>query len=210
MLHLHRSSPKPRIREAETMPTPRFAVLFIFAVAFLPAVTAKADGPNEAFVGTWVLESDKIGKGEAVDHSATKKPRETLLVTGPHFIWGSLDPVKMKIVELRHAGQLTETENKGTFSEFVEYGGRNRGMEGKSYVGTWRLDGDKLIKTGESNGEIKEQVFVRFLPAPMAEDTGSTTLGQQLIDLKKAKDAGALSAAEFEKEKARLLQGSGK
>ncbi len=193
------------------MPTSRFAVGFIFAVALLPAVTAKADGPNEAFVGTWVLESDKIGKGEAVDHSATKKPRETLLVTGPHFIWGSLDPVKMKIVELRHAGQLTETENKGTFSEFVEYGGRkNRGMEGKSYVGTWRLEGDKLIKTGESNGEIKEQVFVRFVPAPTTEDTGSTTLGQQLIDLKKAKDAGALSEEEFENEKAKLLKGPGK
>ncbi|HYG36526.1 MAG TPA: hypothetical protein VEC99_17160 [Clostridia bacterium] len=35
---------------------------------------------------------------------------------------------------------------------------------------------------------------------------GNTTLGQQLIDLQKAKEAGALSDVEYETEKAKLLR----
>jgi hypothetical protein len=35
------------------------------------------------------------------------------------------------------------------------------------------------------------------------------TLGQQLIDLKKARDAGALTEAEYESQKARLLKEKG-
>ena len=34
---------------------------------------------------------------------------------------------------------------------------------------------------------------------------GSGTLGQQLIDLQKAKEAGAISEAEYQTQKARLL-----
>jgi uncharacterized protein YceK len=34
---------------------------------------------------------------------------------------------------------------------------------------------------------------------------GSTTLGQQLIDLQKARDAGALSEAEYQTQRAKLL-----
>lgn len=37
------------------------------------------------------------------------------------------------------------------------------------------------------------------------DSSKSTTLGQQLIDLKKAKDAGALNDAEYEQQRARLL-----
>jgi hypothetical protein len=36
------------------------------------------------------------------------------------------------------------------------------------------------------------------------------TLGQQLIDLKKARDADAMTEAEYEKEKQRLLQENNK
>jgi hypothetical protein len=37
-------------------------------------------------------------------------------------------------------------------------------------------------------------------------DTGkNTTLGQQLVDLKKAKDAGALDETEYQEQRARLL-----
>ena len=35
---------------------------------------------------------------------------------------------------------------------------------------------------------------------------GHGTLGQQLIDLQKARDAGALSESEYQAQKARLLQ----
>lgn len=34
---------------------------------------------------------------------------------------------------------------------------------------------------------------------------GGGTLGQQLVDLQKAKDAGAITDAEFQAEKAKLL-----
>lgn len=36
--------------------------------------------------------------------------------------------------------------------------------------------------------------------------SGNATIGQQLIDLQKAKEAGAISDAEYQKEKARLLE----
>lgn len=37
------------------------------------------------------------------------------------------------------------------------------------------------------------------------EQTTAPTIGQQLIDLKKAKDAGVMTDAEYEMEKAKLL-----
>ena len=37
------------------------------------------------------------------------------------------------------------------------------------------------------------------------ERNGNTTLGQQLIDLQKAKEAGAMTEAEYQAEKAKLL-----
>ncbi len=38
-----------------------------------------------------------------------------------------------------------------------------------------------------------------------AQHSSSGTLGQQLIDLQKAKEAGAISEAEYQSQKARLL-----
>ncbi len=35
---------------------------------------------------------------------------------------------------------------------------------------------------------------------------GGTTLGQQLIDLQKARDSGAMSEAEYETQRAKLLK----
>jgi uncharacterized lipoprotein YbaY len=35
----------------------------------------------------------------------------------------------------------------------------------------------------------------------------NVSIGQQLIDLKKARDSGALSAAEYERQKANLIAG---
>ena len=39
-----------------------------------------------------------------------------------------------------------------------------------------------------------------------AQHPGGATLGQQLIDLQKAKEAGAITEAEYQTQKARLLQ----
>ena len=38
-----------------------------------------------------------------------------------------------------------------------------------------------------------------------AQHSGSATLGQQLIDLQKAKETGAMTEAEYQTQKARLL-----
>jgi hypothetical protein len=38
--------------------------------------------------------------------------------------------------------------------------------------------------------------------------TQPPTLGQQLVDLQKAKDAGAINDTEFQAQKAKLLQGN--
>ncbi len=39
-----------------------------------------------------------------------------------------------------------------------------------------------------------------------AQGTGGGTLGQQLIDLQKARDAGAMTELEYQTQKARLLE----
>lgn len=39
-----------------------------------------------------------------------------------------------------------------------------------------------------------------------AQRPGNATLGQQLIDLQKAKEAGAMTEAEYQTEKAKLLE----
>lgn len=39
-----------------------------------------------------------------------------------------------------------------------------------------------------------------------AQRPGNATLGQQLIDLQKAKDAGAITEAEYQMQKAKLLE----
>jgi starvation-inducible outer membrane lipoprotein len=39
-------------------------------------------------------------------------------------------------------------------------------------------------------------------------ESRSATVGQQLVDLQKAKDAGALTEAEFQEQKAKLLRGN--
>jgi hypothetical protein len=41
----------------------------------------------------------------------------------------------------------------------------------------------------------------------VGQETITPTMGQQLIDLKEAKDSGAITEAEYEAEKARLLNG---
>lgn len=41
----------------------------------------------------------------------------------------------------------------------------------------------------------------------VGQETVEPTIGQQLIDLKKAKDSGAITEAEYEAEKAKLLNG---
>ena len=41
----------------------------------------------------------------------------------------------------------------------------------------------------------------------VGQETVAPTVGQQLIDLKEAKDAGAITEAEYEAEKAKLLNG---
>ncbi len=193
------------------MPNSRILTAVVCTVVLFAANESKGEDSAEALSGTWVVESLKAGQQGVVKYSETKEPRPVFFITGPHFIWGRLDPKTMKIIELRHSGKLVAGEKKDVFVEEVEHGNRiGKAMEGNSYESTIRLEGEKLIKTRDNKGQLEEQVFVRFRSLPSSDEAASATIGQQLIDLKKAKDAGAISDEEFEKEKAKLLQGSGK
>lgn len=190
------------------MPKSKFLIAVICVATVLVLDAAKADGPADAFAGTWVMESVKKGDSEPIIFTEKSEPREVQLITGTHLIVARLDPKTMQLTELGHAGRLSGTDKDHTFASKVECG--NRQIVGKAFEFSMRIEGDRLIKNFVSiDGQPMEQVLVRFTRVPTGNGTNSATVGQQLIDLKKAKDAGALSEEEFEKEKARLLKRSG-
>jgi hypothetical protein len=49
-------------------------------------------------------------------------------------------------------------------------------------------------------------VYPAQTPQPDSHDVQTPTVGQQLIDLQKAKDAGAITDAEYQAQKAKLLE----
>ena len=84
-------------------------------------------------------------------------------------------------------------------------------MIGKVYPFTLKFDQNKrLIKernltTGINAGKKQRQVWVRFDDVLTNAQQGSSTLGDKLIGLKKAYDAGALTEREYQQQKAKLL-----
>jgi hypothetical protein len=119
----------------------------------------------------------------------------------------------MKLTELRHAGQLLYDEESKVFEEVME----TPAEKAKAFSAIkWRFrlsldDKGRLTKnstvgSGPAAGTAKTQVFVRFDPSPKTADETDITLGQRLLDLKKAYDAGVLTEAEFQKAKAKLLE----
>ena len=177
----------------------------------VPAQSGK--NPLDKFVGTWVFESERVANEKPIELFSPKEPRSVLLITGPHFIYGRVLPATMKLTELRHAGQLLYDEESKVFEEVME----TPAEKAKAFSAIkWRFrlsldDKGRLTKistvgSGPAAGTAKTQVFVRFDPSPKTADETDITLGQRLLDLKKAYDAGVLTEAEFQKAKAKLLE----
>jgi len=61
------------------------------------------------------------------------------------------------------------------------------------------FEGSKRNSTSNTTTNADEHPVV-------GQTTASPTLGQQLIDLQKAKDSGAITDAEYQSQKAKLLE----
>jgi len=157
---------------------------------------------SESIMGTWMIITSKID-GKLTDDSgdASSGNRRFLMLTDSHFVYGQIDPSTMKIKKFLFGGSYTLKDNQ--YTENLEPGGKKASH-------TIRLDGDKLYKSGSlTTGVPCEQVWERFKSAaPKSSRSaadGSVSVGQQLIDLSKAKEAGVITDAEFQVQKAKLL-----
>ena len=68
------------------------SIILVAAFSTLGTPYVHGEDATDAFVGTWVLETFQNGSDTPKDFTATKEPREILLITGPHFIYGRLSP----------------------------------------------------------------------------------------------------------------------
>ncbi|GEM_PF-4798840 len=177
--------------------------MFVVLIGTLGTQYVLADSPLDPYVGTWVIESEEQRGGQTKNFNDTKEPRESLILTQDHAIYIRIDPQSKKLTELRHAHQL-----EGANPEKI----KQTKVWGKAGVGSYvflslSLDGDKLVKSDRSgSGEAsKSQVWVRFDDFSGTGSQNSSTLGDKLIGLKKAYDAGALTEREYQQEKAKLL-----
>jgi hypothetical protein len=67
--------------------------------------------------------------------------------------------------------------------------------------------GSKTNSTTDTTSTSNNSTTNNSQHPTVGQEMVEPTLGQQLIDLKKAKDAGAITEAEYETEKAKLLNG---
>ncbi len=185
--------------------------MFVVLIGTLGTQYVLGDSPLDPYVGTWVIESLQVGDEEPEEYKDAKEAREILILTEDHAIYGRIDPVKKSISDLRHAHQLegsSPEKIKATkvwgLPGFLEKG------KGAEAFYSLSLDGDKLVKVGAwGGGDLanvpRRQVWVRLDDFSATSPQNSSTLGDKLIGLKKAYDAGALTEREYQQEKAKLL-----
>ena len=74
---------------------------------------------------------------------------------------------------------------------------------------TYRTTNSMRNKTiGVTGFSLALLLFTGCVAAIGNGETRTATVGQQLVDLQKAKEAGALTEAEFQEQKAKLLRGN--
>ncbi len=110
-------------------------------------------------LGTWELVSTKYG--EAKDFEDYRKERKRVkLITATHFNWVDYD-TKTKLVSSSAGGPYSYRD--GTYTETIDFVGE--GMEtylGKKQEFTIRIDGDKLVQSGQLSDGLKiEEVWQR-------------------------------------------------
>ena len=185
--------------------------MFVVLIGTLGTQYVLGDSPLDPYVGTWVIESLQVGDEKPEEYKDAKEAREILILTQDHAIYGSIDPVKKSISDLRHAHQLegSSPEKIKAINVWRVPGRTNQGIGSVAYY-SLSLDGDKLIKVGAwGSGKLanvsRRQVWVRLDDFSGTGPQNSSTLGDKLIGLKKAYDAGALTEREYQQEKAKLL-----
>ena len=191
----------------------RTSVLPILVVCLgtLGTQCVQGDSPLDPYVGTWVIESLQVGDEKPEEYKDAKEAREILILTQDHAIYGSIDPMKKSISDLRHAHQLEgSSPEKIKATKVWGLPGFWEKGKGTETFYSLSLDGDKLVKVGAwGGGDLanvpRRQVWVRFDDFSASSPQNSSTLGDKLIGLKKAYDAGALTEKEYQQQKAKLL-----
>ena len=185
--------------------------MFVLLIGTLGTQYVLGDSPLDPYVGTWVIESLQVGDEKPEEYKDAKEAREILILTQDHAIYGSIDPVKKSISYLRHAHQLegSSPEKIKATNVWRIPSRTNQGTGAVAYY-SLSLDGDKLIKVGAwGSGKLanvsRRQVWVRFDDFSATSPQNPSTLGDKLIGLKKAYDAGALTEKEYQQQKAKLL-----
>ncbi len=185
--------------------------MFVVLIGTLGTQYVLGDSPLDPYVGTWVIESLQVGDEKPEEYKDAKEAREILILTQDHAIYGSIDPVKKNISALSHAHQLEgSSPQKIKATKVWGLPGFWEKGKGTETFFSLSLDGDKLVKVGAwGGGDLanvpRRQIWVRFDDFSATGPQNSSTLGDKLIGLKKAYDAGALTEREYQQEKAKLL-----
>jgi hypothetical protein len=117
---------------------------------------AKADGSH---LGAWQLVSTKYGDAKEFS-DYPKEHRRVKLITATHFTWVDYDTGTGKASSMA-GGHYTLQD--GAYTETIEFVGE--GMEtylGKKQTFTIKIDGDKLVQSGQLSDQLKlEEVWQR-------------------------------------------------
>jgi hypothetical protein len=181
-----------------------FIIIVVFTGTNLNA-QPDAKGDHRSILGSWVLLSKKLdGKVATTDIASSKEPRRgCMLITDAHVLFGGIDVTTRKLSKITHGGSYTFTGDR--FVETLEFG-----TPPQTYKHTVWVEGDRLYKVGSigKNKMMMEEVWVRFTSAELdhlSQSKQPSTIGQQLIDLKSARDSGAITEAEYQTQKAKVL-----
>jgi hypothetical protein len=134
----------------------------IITLALTPGVFAQQQAAKEGgnHLGTWQLVSTKYG--DATDFTDYPKDRARLkMITATHFNWVDYE-TNTKKVSSSAGGRYNL--NGGVYSETIEFVGD--GMEtylGKKQEFTIKIDGDKLVQSGQLSDGLKiEEIWKRI------------------------------------------------
>ena len=178
----------------------KYCLFSICILAFLPGVFAQADATRHPLVGTWefISATTADGKENQAYSKAFQGIRAIKMITPTHYVILYIDRATGRITGAHGGacwlgdGQLTECTQYSTTP--------SADQSAKTTPLKVRYDGDRFIQSFEGGGS---ETWCR---ASTSVVSGATTLGQQLIDLQKAKEAGAITDAEYKAQKAKLLE----
>ena len=162
-----------------------------------------AKDTTNPLAGTWIWVESGNSNSKERTNLRTNSELCFVVLTDTHSIYGMLDAKTMRLKKTMFGGLHTREGNNFTEAHEFGYGSK----EGKKFTFQWKMEGDKLLKMPPDGKGGDIQVWERFkLPPQSPADKEATSVGQQLIDLKKAKDAGAITDEEYQAQKAKVLR----